>query len=260
MADQLIEILLFGLGPIGSFYALLLHRNPNARLTVCCRSNYAAVRRNGVSIVSDSIGTHHFTPAAVIRHPSEVQGQKFDFIVCCNKAIKQDAAAGSFEQARIVDEKTTFVLMQNGVGNEDAFHETFPRAMILSGVVWVGADVHETSTSEKWVARQFASDETTLGVFDFAGLDEERAEKNLQAFVGLMENGGGKILVEKQIQKARWEKVISNAAWNSLTTLTGCDTEFWLESSDVAMETTRRLMKECIDVAKLARCPGLSMR
>lgn len=53
----------------------------------------------------------------------------------------------------------------------------------------------------------------------------------------------------------RWEKVVWNAAWNSLTTLTSLDTQSWLSSSPGAMPITRELMREVIDVARKCDVP-----
>ena len=59
---------------------------------------------------------------------------KFDFIVCAHKAINQDAVPAQLAAA--VDEKrTTIVIIQNGVGNEEPFRDLFPHTTIISCVV-----------------------------------------------------------------------------------------------------------------------------
>lgn len=57
------------------------------------------------------------------------------------------------------------------------------------------------------------------------------------------------------VQVQRWEKVVWNAAWNSLTTLAMLDTHAWLGSSPGATPMTRRLMCEVIDVAQKCGVP-----
>ena len=57
------------------------------------------------------------------------------------------------------------------------------------------------------------------------------------------------------VQVQRWEKVVWNVAWNSLTTLTLLDTHAWLSSSEDAVPLTRTLMKEVIDVARALEVP-----
>lgn len=47
---------------IGSFYAFILSRSEIVRLTVCARSNYEAVKANGISITSENHGKHVVIP------------------------------------------------------------------------------------------------------------------------------------------------------------------------------------------------------
>ena len=64
--------------------------------------------------------------------PAEAAGH-YDYVVCVNKAINQEAVAKSL--APVIDDTTTIVLIQNGVGNEDPFRAQFPNSTILSCVV-----------------------------------------------------------------------------------------------------------------------------
>ena len=61
-------------------------------------------------------------------------GVKFDFILCAHKAIDQAASTLDIEPA-VDQSRTTIVLAQNGVGNEEPFRNAFPSATILSCVV-----------------------------------------------------------------------------------------------------------------------------
>lgn len=56
-----------------------------------------------------------------------------DYIVCAHKAIDQDRVA--VELSPVVTEKSTIVIIQNGVGNEEPFRKQFPDASILTCVV-----------------------------------------------------------------------------------------------------------------------------
>ena len=47
---------------IGGFYAFVLSRNPNVRLTVVARSNYAAVSEHGIVMNSENHGEHTVRP------------------------------------------------------------------------------------------------------------------------------------------------------------------------------------------------------
>ncbi|KAE8374668.1 hypothetical protein BDV26DRAFT_295798 [Aspergillus bertholletiae] len=61
MSNQ-IDVLLYGLGAIGSFYAFILTRNDRVRLTVVARSNYDAVKENGIFLDSVNHGQNRFRP------------------------------------------------------------------------------------------------------------------------------------------------------------------------------------------------------
>lgn len=72
------------------------------------------------------------TCSTVLRSVSDAE-QKFDFIVCTNKAVDQASSAADIAPG--VGDNTTIVIIQNGVGNEDAFRERFPNVTIISCVV-----------------------------------------------------------------------------------------------------------------------------
>lgn len=80
-------------------------------------------------------------------------------------------------------------------------------------------------------------------------------KQRLDAFVGLLKYGKTPLAVEENMQVQRWEKVVWNAAWNSITTLTMVDTQTWLKSSEDAMKMTRQLMREVIDVGRKCDVP-----
>ena len=69
----------------------------------------------------------------VVRTPSEAKGT-FDYIVCAHKAIGQDAVPAMLAPA-IDEKKTTLVIIQNGVGNEEPFRKAFPDVTIITCVV-----------------------------------------------------------------------------------------------------------------------------
>lgn len=110
---------------------------------------------------------------------------------------------------------------------------------------WVGA--HQP---EPGILQHTKSEDTQIGLFPSQGGDAAVEMKRLDAFASLLSGGKTVFQVVPDIQVLRWEKVVWNAAWNTLTTLTLTDTHTWLSSSPGATPMTRRLMKEVIDVAR----------
>ncbi|KAL4784454.1 ketopantoate reductase PanE/ApbA-domain-containing protein [Aspergillus varians] len=241
MADS-VNVLLYGLGAIGSFYAFILNRCDRVQLTVVARSNYDAVVKDGIRINSKNHGEHRFRPDHVIRTPADAADTHFDYIVCAHKAIDPDSAVAPLDP--IGNETSTIVVLQNGVGNEDPFRARFPKATIISGVVWVGA-----SQSSPGVVQHTGSENTELGVFPNPGIDPEIERTRLDAFAALLTAGGTHVATYTDIQPRRWEKVVWNVAWNAITTLTDQDVSAWLNSSGEAEPYTRRLMSEVVAVA-----------
>ncbi|KAH8165972.1 hypothetical protein CIB48_g2297 [Xylaria polymorpha] len=241
------DVLLYGLGAIGSFYAFILSRAENVRLTVVARSNYDAVKSNGLTIASANHGNHTVTPYKVVKTPAEAQCT-FDYIVCAHKAI--DQASVPKQLAPAVDEKkTTIVIIQNGVGNEEPFRQAFPGASILSCVTWVGA-----RQTEPGIIAHTKSEDMQIGLFPNNTVEELLEKQRLDKFVSFLTQGKTVFQVVPNIQVQRWEKVVWNVAWNSLTTLTMLDTHSWL-SSPGATPLTRKLMHEVIDVAQKCEVP-----
>ncbi|KAI0912049.1 2-dehydropantoate 2-reductase [Ustulina deusta] len=246
-SDQ-IDVLLYGLGAIGSFYAFILSRTRTVRLTVVARSNYDAVRKKGLTITSENHGDHTVMPYRVVRTPAEA-GSTFDYIVCAHKAIDQASVPKQLAPA-INETKTTIVIVQNGVGNEEPFREAFPGASILSCVTWVGA-----RQTEPGIIAHTKSEDMQIGLFPNPSVEESLEKERLHKFTSLLTQGKTVFQVVPNIQVQRWEKVVWNAAWNSLTTLTMLDTHNWLRSSPGATPLTRRLMHEVIDVAQQCDVP-----
>ncbi|KAJ5508141.1 hypothetical protein N7527_010284 [Penicillium freii] len=245
MSNQ-IDVLVYGLGAIGSFYAFILTRSDRVRLTVVARSNYEAVKANGITINSENHGQHTFHPHRVVKSVADIP--PVDYIVCANKAIDQDEVVAKLQPA--IDSKTTIVVIQNGVGNEEPFRKQFPENSIITCVTWVGA----TQTSPGIVAHT-KSEDMQIGLFPNPQVEPQVEQKRLETFADLLRNGKTRFQVLEDMQVQRWEKVVWNAAWNSLTTLTMVDTQSWLKSSEDAMPFTRQLMQEVINIARACGVP-----
>ncbi|KKY25012.1 putative ketopantoate reductase family [Phaeomoniella chlamydospora] len=204
--------------------------------------------RRGFTIQSQNHGEHTVKPFNVIRTPAEAK-QKFDYIVCAHKAINQDSVPEQLAPV-VNQDQTTIVIIQNGVGNEDPFRKAFPKCCILSCVTWVGA----TQTSPG-IVHHTTSEDMQIGLFPTPHLPSQTQQERLATFTALLTHGQTTFQTVPNIQLQRWEKLVWNAAWNSLTTLTMLDTKSWLTSSSDAIFLTRRLMSEVIDVARRCGVP-----
>jgi 2-dehydropantoate 2-reductase len=174
--------------------------------------------------------------------------------LCSNKALL-DARPSLAETIRPVmnDEKTSIVLLQNGVGAEEPLHEAFPGNTVISAVVWTGAKVLDQGKVE-----QFNREALTIGVDwkEKLGKGNEVERERLDRLVSVLKAGGGECNVVDDIQSERWVKVIWNACWNAVTTATQLRTNRFLEASPYALELSRSIMGEVVQVA---RAKGLTV-
>ncbi|TIA10854.1 2-dehydropantoate 2-reductase [Aureobasidium pullulans] len=167
----------------------------------------------------------------------------YDYIICAHKAILPGLDPNDFRSVANMD--TTFVILQNGVGNEEPFRNAFPYCSIVSCVIWVGA-----TQDSPGVIRHTASEHTDIGLYPNPRLEAEVEETRLEGFAAMLRAGGTPYTISDDIQVKRWEKVVWNVAWNPLTTLTMQDTQQWLSSSKESVSVTKRLMREVIGVAR----------
>ncbi|GAD99661.1 hypothetical protein PVAR5_8384 [Paecilomyces variotii No. 5] len=246
--DSTINVLVHGLGAIGSFYAFILDRAPNVHLSVIARSNYDVVNQKGLTIKSQNHGEHVLRPAGVFRTPAEAGGPRYDYVVCAHKAVDQEKALVALKP--VIDENTTVVIIQNGVGNEEPFREAFPNSSIITCVTWTGA----TQTALGLVEHR-SSENLLFNLYPHPSIPPDVEEKRLSKFASLLKEGKTVFTVPPDIQLERWEKVVWNSAWNAVTALTLTDTQTWLHSSPSAMAMTRRLMTDVLSVGKAIGVP-----
>lgn len=126
------SILVVGAGAVGAFYASRFDRQ-SAHVALVCRSNYDAVKRDGFSMKTHSFGDYTFSPDAVYASVDEARDQPWDYVVVATKALNLTTDAASFI-APVVSERTTIVLIQNGLDVEAPYRERFPDAPIVSAI------------------------------------------------------------------------------------------------------------------------------
>lgn len=93
------------------------------------------------------------------------------------------------------------------------------------------------------------SEQTQIGLFPNPTLKNEVEMERLNRYLDILKFGGTPYDLEEDMQVKRWEKVVWNAAWNSVTSLTLLDTHTWL-NLEGGMSLTRQLMTEVIEVAR----------
>src|SRR3990172_8156973 len=128
------SVLVVGAGAVGAFYGSVLAR-AGAQVSVVCRSDFAAVARDGYSISSFQFGDYDFRPAQVVRSVADHKGAP-DYLILATKMLEGEDRAKLIRPA--VGPKTVIVLLQNGIDIEPEIVSAFPENEVLSCLAFVG--------------------------------------------------------------------------------------------------------------------------
>ncbi|KAK4055195.1 hypothetical protein OIV83_000475 [Microbotryomycetes sp. JL201] len=220
-----VHVLIVGTGAVGAFYGSRLHQPPHVLVSVTCRSNYQAVKRNGIALDTHSFGSYHFQPHAVypsIEDAAKNAPRDFDFVVVSTKALPDVSDDSAMIAPVIKSDGTSVVLIQNGVGVEESHRARFPDNPILSAVTVVSAAQTEPGKikQNRW---------TRISVGPYCGENVSRSLRDRSTavskqFVQLLLDGGIKDaeeMDEQGLQLVRWHKLAINSSMNPSAVLSG---------------------------------------
>lgn len=244
------NILVVGLGGIGSIYALLLRRASieTLDLSFVARSNYATLKSSGIAIHSAKFGRHQLVPDAIYSSTEEASrsGKRYKYVFCTTKSLSSQDTINTLRP--VVSSESTIVLIQNGLGIESPIHVAFPENTILSCAAYIG--VWQTRPG---VVEHSALEKLELGTYPEAqtlnsAKRRQQDEEAVSELTGLLREGGSDVTVVPSMDAARWRKLVWNASFNCVATLTNLDTH-QITSSPPAKALVLAAMHEIIDVA-----------
>lgn len=127
------NILVVGTGAIGAFFASRLSLVSGVNVSVVCRSNYDAVKKEGIQVISPSLGDISFRPVQSFSSLREAANSKqsWDYVLVTTKVLPEMGDPGELLDG-IADAKSSIVLVQNGLGIEQPYYQRFPRSPIIS--------------------------------------------------------------------------------------------------------------------------------
>lgn len=239
------EILLFGAGAIGAFYASRLALNKGVLVSAICRSNYQAVKANGFKISSPQFGESNWRPKRTFPNSSEARssGVVWDFVIVSTKALP-DVSDDSELLEGLIRPQTAVVLIQNGLGVEKPYADRFPEATILSAVTIASCaqPEHGHIVHNRW---------TRINSGPYPS-SEPRALEKSQTFIDMLANSGIKdasAYSAEKMQLLRWHKIAINAAMNPSSVLSGGTDNASMAKDPDIQEHLRAVMDEILTVA-----------
>jgi len=192
------KIAVVGCGAVGSYYGAMLSR-AGQDVHFLLRSDYEAVRRNGVSIRSAK-GDFNARPCCA-RTPEEIG--PCDAVLVALKTTANNQFSKLLPS--LVKLRTAIVTLQNGLGNEEQLASLFPPTQIVGGICFVCLN-----RTEPGVVHHLGEGAILIG--EFSGWPEPRTHDLATMF----RHAGVPCKVSDNLARSRWEKLVWNIPFNGL--------------------------------------------
>jgi 2-dehydropantoate 2-reductase len=235
------RILVYGAGAVGGFFGgLLAHAGEDVHF-VARGAQLEALRTSGLTIDSRLLGTIAI-PSVSVSDSAAASGPA-DLILVCVKT--QQLTAILDDLAAAVDGQTVLIPLQNGVEADEQLAARFRECAVLPAVVYVGATLDTPGTISHVAAG-------TIGI----GARHERDNDVLPAVRDLLARTGQPIHISRDIQRERWHTLMWNAAFNSVSAITGR-----VPADLVSRPDTRDLVLAIMsEVVAVGRAAGVDLR
>jgi 2-dehydropantoate 2-reductase len=226
------RILVMGAGAIGAYFGARL-QEAGEEVVFCARGrNLQALKEHGLEVQSPR-GDYH---GGVRATDTPREFAPYDLVLFCVKAYDTDAAAKSL--AGCLAAGGAILTLQNGVESEARLAEYFGREAIMAGCARAGVELVAPGKILH----------VTTGVIEYGELDGGETPRALK-IAAAFERAGiyGELVAD--IFSFRWSKLLWNAAFNTVTTLTRRTVGEVLDDADGAA-LIRTLMNETLAVAQ----------
>ena len=232
------KVLWISAGALGAYFCARLQQSGDAEVAVTLRSDFDAVKQNGFEISAVS-GTFRFFPDIVLRSAEEYQDTP-DYIIVSAKVLPWINVPELIRPA-VRSKDTVIVLIQNGIGIEDAVAEAFPDNEVISTVAYIGA-----TRTGKGTVTQTGAQRLIMG--KFGGGASEKGEFLVELF------RKGKVEAEytADIARFRWKKLLWNTPFNTVSVLGGHLTTKDMCDGAIMEQLCLDLMHETAATAKAA--------
>ncbi|KAI5966381.1 uncharacterized protein KGF55_000690 [Candida pseudojiufengensis] len=241
------KVLIIGSGGVGTISALSLTHNNKSEVTLIVRSDYELIKNQGYSIDSCTYGKlKNWKPHNLAKSVDDALEKygPFDYILLTTKNIPDGPiTCEEIIEPALKTGKEVIILLQNGINIEQPMIEKFPQNLILSGVSLIGSTYYNGHVENKGL------DSVFLGDFKNPPIHPESQDK-INEFISIYHNPGlNDIKQDPNVQKTRWEKLIYNSAFNTVTALVNLDVTR-IQINNANEEIILPAMKEVIAIAK----------
>ncbi|KAL1680071.1 hypothetical protein EV122DRAFT_208810 [Schizophyllum commune] len=231
MSQAMKEVLLVGFGAVGAIYSLILQNSGKVNLTVVARSNYEAIKNEGLRFKSEKFGhIPGWRPHRLLNSMEAAADRAYSYVFIASKCVPEVVPNSKLVAPLLAEAYTsrfpqpTYVLLQNGWNFERELYERLkalgqgePRlasAALYIMTNLIGENVIEHSALERLVLGMYRYEDYTTTV----NSPEEQAVLNdLEA---ILTAGGGTVELVTEIQRRKFVKNMLNVTFAGYSCLT----------------------------------------
>lgn len=233
-------IAVVGVGALGGYYAAKLIQRDQANVHLLLRSDYDAVRANGLQISSYQ-GDFFLPPERLHVHRDSREMPKADLVLVTLKATGNEAFDNLISP--LLTETTAILTLQNGFGNEDRLAELFGAQRVIGGMAFVC--INRLSPG---VIHHIDHGFLRIGEYASAGAPARGDSPRVRQIAELFRAAGVQCDVLQDLRRGRWEKLLWNIPFNGFGAVLDRTTDQLL-NSESGLELVRRIMREVIAAA-----------
>ncbi len=230
------KIAIIGSGAMGSLYGgLLAESGQEVYFIDVFKEHVDAINSNGICIVEDD-KERYIKNVKAVTDSKDIK-EKVDLAIVFVKSTLTDIAVEGNKS--IIDDNTTILTLQNGIGNIEKINKFVDKDQII-----VGTSANGASFIEPGKIRHSGNGGTVLG--EISGELTDRIKGIYEIFN--IDSLGGAVLSEN-VMSLIWEKLIVNCGINPITALTGLKNGELLDYEE-SLKLMDSVAKEAINVAK----------
>jgi len=243
MGDQRQRYGILGSGAVGSVYGSRLWQAGHP-VTFLLRSDLEAGRRQGLRVDSPW-GDVTVAPSQLVGTARELGA--VDALIVATKSTANHQLAALL--AELAAAAPVILLLQNGLGGEDAVAEALPGSVVLGGV----CDIACSRVAQAHV-KHYAAGLIHLAPWSATGEPSDQAQQACQWVTADLRAAGVPIDCGDSLQRMRWRKLVWNMAFSGLCVVSGRGTQGVLADATLRARL-ERIMQEVAAAAAATGTP-----
>lgn len=232
------SFLVIGTGAVGGYYGGMLAKSGYDVTFVARGKNLEVLKEKGLTIIIENKRERFKVKA--IEDVSEISSDKhFDYVLICTKSMDTRSVVEKFKSK--ISSDTTVLSFQNGIENEEVISEIVGKEKVVGSIVYVASQLIEPGIV--WMT---GNHKITIGE-----LDRSKSKRVLE-IQAIFQDAGVECLVHDDILAEMWNKLVWNAAFNSMSVVTGKTLDEMLKDSSI-LEKVKLIMNEVKNTAIACR-------